>query len=64
MKTATTGTGYVGLVTCARLLEMGNQVFYLDLDSAKIKLLNDGGCPIHEPGWLEVLRRNVLKSKC
>ena len=59
MKVTITGTGYVGLVTGACLAEMGNQVLCLDLDAEKIRTLESGGLPIHEPGLLEIVRRNV-----
>jgi UDPglucose 6-dehydrogenase len=59
MKVTVIGTGYVGLVTGACLAEMGNQVVCLDLDERKIRVLNDGGIPIHEPGLREVVQRNV-----
>jgi UDP-glucose 6-dehydrogenase len=42
------GTGYVGLVTGACLADLGNHVFCLDVDQAKIDLLNSGGVPIYE----------------
>jgi UDPglucose 6-dehydrogenase len=63
MKVTVVGTGYVGLVTGACLSEMGNHVLCLDVDPAKIKILNDGGIPIHEPGLLEVVRRNVAAGR-
>ena len=53
------GTGYVGLVTGACLADLGNHVFCLDLDQAKIDLLNSGGVPIYEPGLKEIIERNV-----
>ncbi|MEY2890694.1 MAG: hypothetical protein RJA98_602 [Pseudomonadota bacterium] len=59
MKVTVVGTGYVGLVTGACLADMGNHVVCLDLDAAKIDTLNNGGIPIHEPGLLEVVKRNV-----
>ncbi|MDO9312983.1 MAG: UDP-glucose/GDP-mannose dehydrogenase family protein [Burkholderiaceae bacterium] len=58
MKITIIGTGYVGLVTGACLAEMGNHVVCLDVDAAKIKILEDGGIPIHEPGLLDVVKRN------
>ncbi|MDO8345997.1 MAG: UDP-glucose/GDP-mannose dehydrogenase family protein [Cellvibrio sp.] len=53
------GTGYVGLVTGACLADLGNHVFCLDVDQAKIDLLNNGGVPIYEPGLKDVIERNV-----
>jgi UDPglucose 6-dehydrogenase len=53
------GTGYVGLVTGACLADLGNHVFCLDVDQAKIDLLNSGGVPIYEPGLKEVIEHNV-----
>ncbi|MGQ0509231.1 MAG: UDP-glucose dehydrogenase family protein [Betaproteobacteria bacterium] len=52
------GTGYVGLVTGACLADMGNHVFCLDVDAAKVAALNAGRIPIYEPGLEPVVRRN------
>ena len=59
MKVTVIGSGYVGLVSGACLAEMGNDVLCLDLDSAKIALLEGGGLPIHEPGLDAVVARNI-----
>ena len=53
------GTGYGGLVTGACLADLGNHVFCLDVDAAKVELLNTGGVPIYEPGLKELIDRNV-----
>jgi UDPglucose 6-dehydrogenase len=58
MKITVIGTGYVGLVSGACLAEMGNHVVCLDLDEAKIRILEGGDIPIHEPGLLEIVKRN------
>ncbi|MEO8298507.1 MAG: 2-dehydropantoate 2-reductase N-terminal domain-containing protein, partial [Burkholderiales bacterium] len=63
MKVTVVGTGYVGLVTGACLSEMGNHVMCLDVDPAKIKTLNEGGIPIHEPGLLEMVHRNAAAGR-
>src|SRR5688500_8072756 len=52
------GTGYVGLGTGTCLAEMGNHVVCLDVDAAKIRILEEGGIPIHEPGLLDMVKRN------
>ncbi|MBZ0127430.1 MAG: UDP-glucose/GDP-mannose dehydrogenase family protein [Rhodocyclaceae bacterium] len=58
MKITVIGTGYVGLVSGTCLAEVGNDVLCLDLDAEKIRILNAGGMPIHEPGLLEMVARN------
>ena len=58
MKITVIGTGYVGLVSGTCLAEVGNDVLCLDVDAAKIAVLNDGGMPIHEPGLDTMVARN------
>ncbi len=58
MKITMIGTGYVGLVTGACFAEVGNDVLCLDVDAEKIRILNDGGIPIFEPGLKEMVARN------
>ena len=58
MKITVVGTGYVGLVSGACLAEVGNDVLCVDVDAGKIKMLNDGGIPIYEPGLEEMVKRN------
>ena len=63
MKITVVGTGYVGLVSGACLAEMGNDVLCLDLDPEKIRILKEGGIPIHEPGLEQVVARNVAAGR-
>nr|QCI34339.1 UDP-glucose 6-dehydrogenase [uncultured bacterium] len=63
MKITVIGTGYVGLVSGTCLAEVGNEVLCLDVDPAKIKILEDGGIPIFEPGLQEMVRRNVAAGR-
>lgn len=63
MKITVIGTGYVGLVSGACLAEVGNDVLCLDIDPAKINILNEGGIPIFEPGLLDMVKRNVAAGR-
>ena len=58
MKVTVFGSGYVGLVTGACLAEVGNEVLCVDVDAAKVALLEGGGIPIYEPGLEELVQRN------
>jgi len=63
LKVTVIGTGYVGLVTGACLADMGNDVFCLDVDAAKVKALNEGKIPIYEPGLEPLVRRNEAAGR-
>src|SRR5258705_9279588 len=52
------GTGYVGLVTAAGFAELGNEVWCVDIDAAKIAGLEAGEVPIYEPGLADSLAAN------
>jgi UDPglucose 6-dehydrogenase len=58
LKITVIGTGYVGLVSGACLAEVGNNVLCLDVDAEKIRVLDEGGIPIHEPGLEAMVARN------
>jgi UDPglucose 6-dehydrogenase len=59
MKIAVIGTGYVGLVTAAGLVEFGHTVIGTDKDAAKIALISRGISPIYEPGLEDLLKRTL-----
>jgi UDPglucose 6-dehydrogenase len=59
MRIAMVGTGYVGLVAGTCFADSGNEVCCVDIDAAKVRLLQQGILPIYEPGLLELVRRNV-----
>ena len=63
MKITVNGTGYVGLVTGACLAEVGNDVLCLDIDERKVRILNEGGIPIYEPGLEAVVKRNRASGR-
>jgi UDPglucose 6-dehydrogenase len=57
------GTGYVGLVTGACFADLGNEVACIDIDAAKIALLQQGTLPIYEPQLEEVVQRNLRAGR-
>jgi len=63
LKITVVGTGYVGLVSGTCLAEVGNDVVCLDVDPGKIRILNEGGIPIFEPGLLDMVKRNVAAGR-
>jgi UDPglucose 6-dehydrogenase len=63
MKVTVIGTGYVGLVSGTCLAEVGNDVLCLDVDAEKIRILNEGGIPIYEPGLEAMVARNKAAGR-
>ena len=58
MRISIIGTGYVGLVSGVCLADRGNQVVCVDLDSAKVAMIQQATAPIHEAGLPDLLARN------
>src|SRR5215469_18801085 len=59
---AVVGSGYVGLVASACFAEIGHRVVCVDNDEAKVRMLQEGGIPIHEEHLPELLGRHRGKS--
>src|SRR5689334_9619580 len=59
MKLSVLGTGYVGLVSGVCLAEKMHKVICVDVDAAKVDLINQGIPPIFENGLEKLLKKNV-----
>ena len=58
MRIAVAGTGYVGLVAGVCFAEKGHDVTCVDVDEAKVKMMESGITPIYEEGLEELMRKN------
>ena len=63
MKVTVFGIGYVGLVQATVLADLGNNVTCVDVDANKIRLLEQGTIPIHEPGLEALVKTNYAAGR-
>lgn len=63
MRIAVVGTGYVGLVTGTCFAETGNNVTCIDINEAKIKMLEENKLPIYEPELDTLFERNKKEGR-
>src|SRR3954452_21586218 len=63
MDVAIIGCGYVGLVTGTCLAAIGHTIKGVEKDPKKLKTLQDGHCPIFEPGLQELLNENYASGQ-
>jgi UDPglucose 6-dehydrogenase len=63
LKISVIGSGYVGLVTGGCLAGIGHEVVCTDNDASKIKILEQGGLPIYEPGLEKVIAKARAEKK-
>ncbi len=63
MRITVFGCGYLGAVHAASMAEVGHEVVGIDVDAAKIASLAAGRAPFHEPGFDELLARNVASGR-
>ena len=57
------GHGYVGLVTATVFADLGNTVWVIGHTPEKIENLKKGIIPIYEPGFDEMVKRNVKAGR-
>ena len=58
------GLGYVGCVGIACLAEAGHKVIGVDINTAKVELVNNGIPTIVEPGLDDLLEKGVELRSC
>ena len=63
MKVTVIGTGYVGLVAGLGFAKWGNDVVCLDVIEEKIEKLQQGICPIYEPGATTQLQEGLASGR-
>ena len=59
MRVSVFGLGYVGCITAASLAKVGHEVVGVDVDSDKVRMINDAVAPVVEPGLAELLSEVV-----
>jgi GDP-mannose 6-dehydrogenase len=68
LKISVFGLGYVGTVSAGCLAEDGHEVIGVDPVRIKVDFINEGRCPIVEPGIGEIIIRNAeggrLRATC
>ena len=63
MQVTVIGCGYVGLVTGTCLASIGHTVVGVEKLPAKLKSLEEGECPIFEPGLAELMTSNMQAER-
>jgi UDPglucose 6-dehydrogenase len=63
MKICIVGAGYVGLATGVMFGKLGHEVVVADIDASKVKLVNSGRLPFHEPPLEKELARAVRAKR-
>ncbi len=63
MQIAVIGSGYVGLVVGACFADVGHAVRLVDRDPARVAALEQGRCPLFEPGLPELLARGRAEGQ-
>ena len=56
------GLGIVGLTTALGFKLRGHEVIGVDIQKDKVDMINNGICPIYEPGLIEALRKVKIEA--
>ncbi len=56
------GLGFVGLTTALGFADKNNKVYGIEVNPERVKILENGKLPFHEPGLDEALTRNLNKN--
>ena len=59
MRIAIVGSGYVGLVSAACWAEKGHHVTCVDVDAERVRAIESGRAPFHEPGLNDLIARHA-----
>ena len=63
LKLSVVGTGYLGATHAAAMAKMGFEVVGVDVDPAKIELLNQGRVPFYEPELDSLLQEQIAAGR-
>ncbi|MGY1769930.1 UDP-glucose dehydrogenase family protein [Blastococcus sp. SYSU D00813] len=63
MRISVIGCGYLGAVHAASLVELGHDVIGIDVDEPKIAALREARAPFYEPGFEELLAKNLATDR-
>ena len=63
MRISIFGLGYVGVVSAACFSSVGHEVFGIDVQEAKVDVLNSGKSPVIESGLAEMIREQVAQGR-
>src|ERR1039458_7531474 len=57
------GAGYLGITHAACMAHLGHEVLVVDTDPSRVRQLNTGYLPVHEPGLTEFLRDGLSSGR-
>ena len=63
MRISVIGCGYLGAVHAASMADLGHDVVGIDVDEPKIAALREARAPFYEPGFEELLAKNLATGR-